>query len=127
MKEQKQWEIKFYKTETGKCPVNEFRATLTDDERDWMDLCIEHLSREGFRLRRPQADLIRDNIYELRVQLRSRKKTRTLYFFCFDDYIVLTHTFIKRTDAVPPQEIKKALKYKDDFLQRFDKSNIGEA
>ena len=92
-----------------------------------MTVCIEHLRKEGFNIRRPQADKLRDDIYELRIQLRGRKKARTLYFFCYNDYIVLTHTFIKKTQKVPTNEINKALKYKNNFLERYSLENIKEA
>jgi len=128
MKEEpKEWKIILYQTETGKCPFDDFIATLTDNERDWMAVCIEHLKREGFNIRRPQADKLRDDIYELRIQLKGRKKTRTLYFFCYNDYIVLTHTFIKRSDKVPDKEINKAIKYRNTFLEKYNINNIEEA
>jgi phage-related protein len=126
-KKEREWQVKLYRTETGKCPVEDFIATLTSKEKKWMAACIEHLKNEGNKLRRPQADTLRDDIYELRIQLKGRKKTRTLYFFCYKDYIVLTHTFIKRTNEVPNSEINKAIKYKNDFLQRYNVTNIEEA
>jgi phage-related protein len=127
IQEPKEWKIILYQTENGRCPIDDFIATLTENEKDWMTACIEHLKREGFNMRRPQADFLQDDIYELRIQLKGRKKTRTLYFFCFNDYIVLTHTFIKKTEKIPKNEINKAIKYKNNFLEKYNITNIEEA
>ena len=54
----------------------------------------------------------------------SGEPTRTLYFFSYKDYIILTHTFIKRTEKVPISEIQKAIKIRTDFLNRFNENNI---
>ena len=51
---------------------------------------------------------------------------RILYFFCYKDYIILTHPFIKRTDKVLRQQIEKAKKCREDFLKRFDEKTILE-
>jgi len=84
------------------------------------------LNTVGIGLRRPQGDYLRDGIYELRITL-SGNKIRTLYFFCYETYIILTHTFIKTTDKVPDKEINKALKYKEHFLHKYKQANIEEA
>ncbi|MCL2039321.1 MAG: type II toxin-antitoxin system RelE/ParE family toxin [Bacteroidetes bacterium] len=120
---QKEWNIKLYKDKNGKCPIKDFMKTLSKDEKEWMTICIELLKNEGFKLRRPQCDYLGDDIYELRIKL-SGDNTRTLYFFCYENYIVLTHTFIKKTEKVPENEIKKAIKYKNDFLNRYKIDNI---
>ena len=52
-------------------------------------------------------------------------QVRVLYFFCYRDFIVATHAFIKKTSKVPKKEIKKAKKFREDFLKRFDSKEIG--
>jgi len=123
--EEKEWIIKFYKTETGKCPVDDFLQTLSKEDFEKMQRTITHLKVFGPKAHRPQCAKLRDDIYELRVRLPYHQ-TRTLYFFSFENYIVLTHIFIKKTDKVPDGEIEKAVKYKKDFLQRYNVKNIDE-
>ena len=123
---QQEWKIKFYKTEAGKCPVNDFMKTLSTIERDKMVKRIAELKNIGYNVTRPKGAYLRDKIYELRITL-ANNETRTLFFFEFDDYIILTHTFNKKTQKVPNKEIEKALKYKQDFLIRYNKTNIDEA
>jgi len=62
-------------------------------------------------------------IHELRVKL-SGDEIRILYFFCYQDFIVLTHAFQKTTDKVPDAEIRKAKKYRQDFLQRMTEDDL---
>ena len=124
--EQKEWEIKLYKTETGECPMQDFISSLSEKSKKKLHGAIDYLKERGTELHRPQSALLRDGIRELRVQLQGRN-TRTLYFFVFNDYIILTHAFTKNEQKVPDKEIDRALAYKEDFLQRFNKTNIQEA
>ena len=122
----KEWKIILYKTPTGKCPVEEYLSALSPLDKEFMLKWIQHLQDVGNEIRRPYGDYLRDKIYELRIEL-TNNNTITLYFFCYENYIVLTHTFNKKTNKVPDKEINKALKYKKDFLNRFNKTNIEEA
>jgi len=126
MKEQKEWKIIFYRDKDGNSPVEEFMETLTESEAEKMETLIEFLEEKGINLHRPYSDYLRDDIHELRIKL-SRGESRTLYFFCYGDYIVLTHTFYKQNDKVPINEINKALEYKQDFINRYSINNIEEA
>jgi phage-related protein len=81
------------------------------------------LEKQGPHLPRPYADLLESGIHELRVKL-SGAQARVLYFFCYQEYVVLTHCFIKNTSSVPAAEIKKAKKFRDDFLERYTEKKI---
>jgi hypothetical protein len=76
------------------------------------------LREQGPQLPRPYADILRNGIHELRLKL-SGDQVRVLYFFTFKDVIVLTHSFVKNVSKVPENEIRKAEKIRDKFLQRF--------
>ena len=115
----KEWKIILYEDSNG-CPVNDFIDTLLNEDKEKMLKAMEYLKTVGIGLRRPQGDYLRDGIYELRVVL-SGDKTRTLYFFCYETNIVLTHTFIKSTKKVPDKEIERAIKYKEKYLQLNEK------
>ncbi len=77
------------------------------------------LEEKGPNLPRSFADFLADGIHELRIRL-SGNQIRILYFFCYKDFIILTNYFNKKTDKVPKTEIAKAIKYKYDFLKRFN-------
>ena len=48
---------------------------------------------------------------------------RCISFFAGSD-IVITHAFMKKTDRVPVEEINRALRYKQDFEERFGRDEI---
>lgn len=121
----KNYKVIYYKKQSGECPVKEFIDSRNINNQQKIAAILDLLQETGNNLPRPFADYLHDGIYELRVKL-SGDETRTLYFFCFETYIVLTHSFIKTSRRVPMSEISKALKYKDDFLKRFNKINISK-
>ena len=121
----KNWDVIYYSTEEGHCPVEEFINKRSINNQLKFATLVDYLEKMGVNLPRPYADYLGDGIYELRIKL-SGNETRTLYFFCYEIFIVLTHSFYKTVDKIPDKEIKKALKYKDDFLRRYNKNNIKE-
>ena len=119
------WKIIYYETSDGKCFVEEFISSKSKNNRSKILALLSFLEEKGPNLPRPDADLLIDGIHELRIKL-SGNQVRILYFFCYKDYIVLTHPFIKNTDKVPTAEINKAKKIRDDFLKRFNSIEIHE-
>ena len=99
---------------------------------DWLDglaskavakcrVRLERLRELGHELRRPEADYLRDGIYELRVAFRGRNY-RMLYFFHKDVAAVVSHGLVKER-AVPPVEIERAI----ERMRRFEKNPRGHA
>jgi phage-related protein len=73
--------------------------------------CIERIDRLGelgHELRRPEADLLREGIYELRASYQG-VHYRMLYFFAGRAVVVLSHGFTKER-VVPPGEIDRAIR-----------------
>lgn len=64
-------------------------------------------------MRRPEADYLRDGIYELRVNLRGINY-RMLYFFHGQTAAILSHGVVKEK-VVPVVEIDRALRHKRRF------------
>jgi phage-related protein len=73
---------------------------------------IERLEEMGHELRRPEADYLRDKIYELRVT-HQRMHYRILYFF-HENKGVISHGLMKEK-IVPPKEIDLAINRKTRF------------
>jgi putative component of toxin-antitoxin plasmid stabilization module len=65
------------------------------------------LAELGYELRRPEADYLRDGIYELRIGHRGANY-RILYSFVGHRIVLLTHGIIKES-RVPPKEIDEAI------------------
>ena len=112
------WNILYYETEHGKCPVQIFIDSRKERDQAKIFSWLSLLEEKGPTLPRPYADLLTDGIHELRIKL-SGNQVRILYFFCFKDLIVLTHAFEKHTDKVPQSEIEKTRKYRADFIARY--------
>lgn len=77
---------------------------------------IERLEELGHEIRRPDADFLRDGIYELRVRWQ-RVNYRMLYFFYKNQAVVISHGTVKE-DKVPPKEIDLAIKR----MKKFEKN-----
>ena len=67
----------------------------------------------GHELRRPEADVLRDGVYELRVS-HQRVHHRILYFFHGTVAAVVSHGLVKER-VVPPKEIDRAVQRKKRF------------
>ena len=72
--------VVFYKDREGKVPVLEWLDSLPVKIQDKCVVKIERLRELGHELRRPEADLLKDGIYELRVG-REGMNYRMLYFY----------------------------------------------
>ena len=111
------WRVVHYETVDGACPIEKFLDGLTTKERAKALAAIDLLEEEGPDLHRPYADTLKDGIHELRVRV-SRLRYRVFYFFCNRQDIVLTHGFKKKVSRVPEREIKRACRYREDWLGR---------
>ncbi len=74
---------------------------------------IDRLCELGNQLHRPEADYLRNDIYELRVG-REGINYRILYFFHQGVGAILVHSIIKES-AVPNKDIDLAILRKDKF------------
>ncbi len=74
---------------------------------------LDRLAEMGHELRRPEADLLRDKIYELRASLNGIHY-RILYFFHGGSVAILAHGIVKES-AVPAIEITRAIERKKQF------------
>jgi len=108
----------FYKEADGQVPVLAWLRALHRRDRRAYAACIARIQRlavMGHTLRRPEADYLRDDIYELRVR-RGRVQYRILYFFHGQRLAVLAHALTKE-GQVPPADIERAIRRKDAFVQ----------
>ena len=106
-------QVVFFRTDDGGCPVLQWLDELPDKAQDKCVVRIERLKELGHELRRPEADFLRDGIYELRIGLDGINY-RILYFFHGRTIAVLSHGIIKER-VVPPKEIDLAVRRKKVF------------
>ena len=106
--------VVFYRDDDGTCPLLEWLDSLPRKAQDKCVVRIERLKELGHELRRPQADYLRDGIYELRAK-HSGINYRILYFFHERTAAVLSHGMMKQAAEVPPKEIELAIRMKRRF------------
>jgi hypothetical protein len=105
--------VVFFKEDDGSVPILEWLDSLQEKALDKCTIRIERLEELGHELRRPEADFLRDGIYELRVGLQ-HINYRMLYFFHGRTAAVVSHGIVKEA-AVASKEIEKAIERKRKF------------
>jgi phage-related protein len=116
-------EVVLFADDDGSAPLLEW---LDKQERKIQDKClvkIERLGECGHELRRPEADFLRDGIYELRVR-RGSVHYRMLFFF-HNQIAVISHG-LKKEDVVPTREIDLAIARHKQFKQAPEKHTYQE-
>lgn len=111
------FEVIFYKKANGEEPVKDFLLSLNVKMRAKIMRSISLLEKNGTELREPVSKYLGDGIFELRVNFSS-DISRVLYFFFAGKKIILTNGFIKKTQKTPQNEIEKAIRYKNDYMNR---------
>ena len=111
-------EINFYRTASGRCPVEEFLDSLSEKKAEkilWVLRLVKELDpvpKQYFKLLTNT-----DSIWEVRVQLGS-DIFRLLGFFAKSQLVILTNGFAKKTQKTPQQEITLAETRKKDYFNR---------
>ena len=118
-KDMPETKVIFYKEDDGAVPVLDWLDSLSPKAKAKCRLRIERLQELGCELRRPEADYLRDGIYELRIRLR-RLNYRILYFFYGNQAAVISHGLVKER-RIPLREIQKAIERKAKFVQNPEK------
>lgn len=105
--------VLLYRDADGSVPLLEWLDSLPSKAVAKCRARIERLAELGHELRRPEADFLRDGVYELRVGFQGQNY-RILYFFHGKAVVVLSHGLVKERE-VPPTQIDKALERKRRF------------
>jgi phage-related protein len=106
-------QLYFFRDADGTVPVPDWLWELRRRKQRAFTRCVVktcRLAELGHELRRPEADLLRDGIYELRAR-DGRVNYRILYFFHGQNVAILTHALTKE-DIVPKADIDRALRRK---------------
>jgi phage-related protein len=110
-----QTKVVFYREVDGTVPVLEWLDGLSLPAIVKCRSKLERLKELGHELRRPEADFLRDGIYELRIRLR-RINYRILYFYHGNAAAVVSHGIVKERE-VAPKEIDRAVERKQAFAR----------
>ena len=108
--------IVFYRTESGKCPVEEFLDSLPPKEAQkvaWVFRVIQELDKVPSQFFKKLKGS--EEIWECRIQIHS-KAYRIFSFFFDGDTLVLTHGYSKKSQKIDVKQIKRAERYRRDYL-----------
>ncbi len=110
--------ISFYKTTSGKCPVEDHLESLSDTQVTkitWVLKLIRETQNISTKYFKKLVNT--DDIWEVRVRV-GRNIFRLLGFIQDQELIILTNSFQKKTQKTPRKEIKLAENRKKDYLSR---------
>lgn len=107
--------VVFYQDDGGAVPILEWFDRIPKKVVVKCRVKLDRLQELGHELRRPEADYLRDGIYELRVRIRS-VNYRMLYFFHENIAAVISHGLTKERE-VPAREIDEAIAAKQRFVR----------
>ncbi|MCF6210178.1 MAG: type II toxin-antitoxin system RelE/ParE family toxin [Gammaproteobacteria bacterium] len=111
-------EIRFYRTEFGACPIEEFLNSLSGKQAQkvaWVLQLIEEIEVVPVQYFKELVNT--DDLWEVRIQAGSNI-FRLLGFLDGDQRVVLNHGFQKKTQKTPKKEIQVAEARKKDYLNR---------
>jgi phage-related protein len=114
--------VNFYRFPNGKSPVEDFLDSLTGKQAQkvlWVLQLIEELDAVPQQYFKKLMDA--QGIWEVRIQLGS-DIFRLLGFFESGATLILTNGFAKKSQKTPSQEIALALRRREEFLTRRQKS-----
>jgi phage-related protein len=103
-----------FRASDGTIPLLDWMERLPPKARVKCIAWLERLRSQGHDLRRPDADYLRDGIYELRIGMQGNNY-RILYFFNGREMVVVSHGIVKER-VVPPKEIDRAIRHMNEFL-----------
>ena len=112
------FEVRFYESDDGHKPALEQICRIKDQKlKAKVFRSLKLLESFGNQLGWPDSAPLRDGIFELRT-VHSSNIVRTLYFFQKERTVVVTNSFIKKTQKTPEKEIETAIKRRKDYEKK---------
>jgi len=114
--------VEFYRLPNGNSPVEEFLDSLTGKQAQkvlWVLRLMEELDVVPRQYFKKLIDS--EGLWEVRIQF-GNDIFRLLGFFDGGALLILTNGFAKKTQKTPPQEIALAIRRKEEYLARRQKS-----
>jgi phage-related protein len=111
-----QTRVVFYREDNGQAPVFTWLQQLRRENMKAYAKCVARIHRlatVGHELRRPEAENLGEDIYELRARY-GHVNYRILYFFYGRTVAVLAHAMTKEDD-IPETDFERAVRRKIAF------------
>jgi len=111
------WEIEYFETGKGRCPVQEFIDSLDTRSKAKIARALDLLEEFGIKLGMPYAKHVEGDLWELRTRARSNQY-RIIYFLYTRGVFILLHGFTKKSGPIPQQDLRAARDRRAEFLTR---------
>lgn len=102
--------VKFFAATSGSEPVRDFLMELSADDRRIVGIQIAKIEF-GWPIGMPICRLLREHVYEVRVNISNGRIVRVL-FTPFRGEAILLHAFVKKTQKTPGNDIDLAIQRK---------------
>lgn len=114
-----QFDVLFYETEAGNCPVLDFLEALRREDVRVHQRLVKQLEKVGDSEyhREPFSKHIGDGLFEVRVL--GDQAARAVYCFGRERRIIVLHAFRKKSRKLPVHERAVALGRMQDYVRRF--------
>ena len=116
----KGYDVVYYQKPDGSVPVSLFLDELSPKMQAKLIKEIGLLKKNGPQLGEPYSKFLNDGIYELRCQTEGNI-SRIFYFFISGKKVIMTNGFVKKSEKTPPNELEKAIRYRQDYLNKQQK------
>jgi phage-related protein len=114
--------IQFYRTTSGRNPIEEFLDSLPDRDAQKVTWVLRLVERLDLVPQQYFKKLVgTEDLWEIRSQIGGNRY-RLLGFFDGPQLLILTNGFMKKRQKTPRQEIELANKRRADYLQRRPES-----
>jgi hypothetical protein len=113
--------IEWYFNEKGESPALEFFYALNEIQQDRTLYLFKRMGDFGRINNKTQFRYEGDEIFAFKPQ-----PDRFLCFFVKGKKIIITNAFVKKSDKLPREQKKKALKSREDYLNRVEEKKYYE-
>lgn len=115
-----EFEVEFYETDAGRCPVQEFLDKLKASDPGDFAAVLAGLAKLRNRQyhREPLTKALGDGLFELRHV--GKLNTRVLWFFMRGRRIVAVHGIRNKGQAIPSRDLDTARQRMHDWQERHE-------
>ncbi len=102
-------ELKFYTTDSGRAPVDDFISGLDKQVRAKILSCLENVQKLGLNSPMVEFRQIDGKLWEIKIKTKGGG-FRLFYVYLKTDLLVLLHAYKKQTQKAPTKEMEIATK-----------------
>lgn len=106
---------RFYKTENGNEPVREWLKSLTIEEKKKIGEDIKS-AEFGWPIGMPTCKHLGKGLHEIRTSVSD--KWARIFFCVADNFMILLHAIMKKSNSTPKQDLELARKRMNEFNKK---------